>query len=528
LSSRTSAFTKIDHFFVLMLENRSFDHMFGAAPYLQSKSLGGSESCVLDPNNPALGSLPITQHAGDVTHPDPPHEFKDICFQLTGQRNGNYGLATLTMNGFAASGREGLLEGESTRAKRRLASDRNQGAYVLDCHGASAVPVLRTLAREFAVCERWHASMPGPTWPNRFFVHAASSGGLDNSPGMVRSMGAVLIDWLGFGFEHGTIYDRLGDGNWRIYHGDALPQALAIKGLVNRIVGPRSRDFRRLEHLSEDLAAGTFGPRYVFIEPDHGVLSGGRNGNSQHPEGRVSAGENLIRDVYLAIRRSPLWEKSALIITYDEHGGFYDRIPPPKAIPPGDRALNHDKAEFPANFGFDLLGVRVPAVVISPWINKGTIDATVYDHTSILRTVEERFGLAPLTARDRDANSLGHLFARETLREDAPADLPEPGAIPPFDYEPEANEDDNADSDSDALSVGSLAGFLRIAISVDYLMAAEKASMMSRLMHSTVGRVFPAYALKVAPPIANRRDAREYIADVAGRLEKTPETEFER
>jgi phospholipase C len=521
----SNSFDRIEHFFVLMLENRSFDHMFGTANNLQTQPLNGAETCPVDPDTPGKGTVPVTGNAGDTIHPDPPHEFRDVHFQLTGHREGSYGAGIpLSMNGFAASAREGLLQGESAGAKGRLVTDRGNGAYALDCHGPSAIPVLRTLAREFAVCERWHASMPGPTWPNRFFAHAASSGGLDNSPGPVRSASAVLIDFLGFEFEHGTIFDRLGEGKWCIYHGDALPQVLAIKGIVNRFLGARANDFRRfsVERFSADLGAGDFEPRYIFIEPDYDILHGFRNGNSQHPEGRVSAGESLIRDVYLAIRRSPLWEKSVLVIAYDEHGGFYDRVEVPSTTPPGDRAINHDKAEFPADFGFNLLGVRVPAVVVSPWIERGIIDSTLYDHTSILRTLEERFNLAALTDRDRVANSFSHLFTRTEPRDDTPAELPEPSTESPMSIDAESLQDDESRV-GHALSIGSTAGFLRIAISVEHLLNAREASPVRRFTHTTLGRVFPSFAITTTPIIETHRQALEYIAKVAARLEAIQE-----
>ncbi|GAA3431758.1 hypothetical protein GCM10018954_013590 [Kutzneria kofuensis] len=168
----------------------------------------------------------------------------------------------------------------------------------------------------------------------------------------------------------------------------------------------------------------------MFIEPDYGdVLVGARDfrgGNSQHPLADITDGERLIKTVYEAIRNSPHWEHSVLIITYDEHGGFYDHVPPPPAAPPEDRIV------FPHNvhhgFAFDQLGVRVPAVVVSPLIPRGTVDHTTYDHTSLLATVEHLFGLDPLTRRDAEANHLLHLFALPEPRRDAPTVLPDPAS----------------------------------------------------------------------------------------------------
>jgi phospholipase C len=132
----------------------------------------------------------------------------------------------------------------------------------------------------------------------------------------------------------------------------------------------------------------------------------------------------LIKELYEAIRASPHWDESLLVITYDEHGGFYDHVAPPTAVAPGDRIL--DPANNRHGFDFRQLGVRVPAVIVSPLIPRNLVDHTVYDHTSVLATVEEFFGLAPLTERDRHATSMTHLLSLGTPRVDAPTTLPPP------------------------------------------------------------------------------------------------------
>jgi phospholipase C len=147
-------------------------------------------------------------------------------------------------------------------------------------------------------------------------------------------------------------------------------------------------------------------------------------GDSQHPKDDVTRGERLLKTIYETIRNSPRWETSVLIITYDEHGGFYDHVPPPQTVAPGDATT--DPANDLYHFDFRQLGVRVAAVIISPLIPRGTIDHTVYDHTSVLATVESIFGLQPLTERDKHANTLNHLFSLATPRTDAPTTLPAP------------------------------------------------------------------------------------------------------
>jgi phospholipase C len=175
-----------------------------------------------------------------------------------------------------------------------------------------------------------------------------------------------------------------------------------------------------------------FSANYIFIEPNYGnafdsnTEADFEGGNSQHSVGDVTKGERLIKDTYETIRNSKLWPESCLVITYDEHGGFFDHIKPPITVPPGD------KEKYNINkFDFKRLGVRVPAVVISPWVEKGFVDQnTVYDHSSIPATLKKRFKLTDfLTNRDRNANTFDRLFTRTTPRvtpTDAPTKLPDP------------------------------------------------------------------------------------------------------
>jgi hypothetical protein len=208
--------------------------------------------------------------------------------------------------------------------------------------------------------------------------------------------------------------------------GDELPQIFAISGMTAaRLQGY----FEHLEDFAEIVNDPDFSSSYIFIEPSYGNVlpnSSGdfTGGNSQHPVDGILPGEELIKRVYETIRNSPHWNQSLLIITYDEHGGFFDHVAPPSAVSPGDRIA--DKENNHNNFDFTQLGVRVPTVVISPFIRRGTIDHTVYDHTSVLATVESLFGLKPLTRRDRLAKSFNHLLTLDQPRTDAPTILPNP------------------------------------------------------------------------------------------------------
>jgi phospholipase C len=284
--------------------------------------------------------------------------------------------------------------------------------------------VLTALTREFCVCDRWFSSMPGPTWPNRFFMHAASSAGLDDSPSALRDLTAVLD---GYSFSGGTLYDRLkaSGRSWYIVEGDAFPQAMAIHGMIEHALEGR---FLTHDELIERLQLGDLDASYVFIEPAYGhILGDGSNfkcGNSQHPLDDVTRGEALLKRVYEALRNSSLWDTSVLLITYDEHGGFYDHVAPPAAPAPGDSWL--DPGNNTHGFTFEQLGVRVATLVVSPWVDRGVIDHRVHDHAAISATVDQLFGTGRMTLRDRSDEGLAGLFTRASPRNDAPAVLPSP------------------------------------------------------------------------------------------------------
>jgi len=252
------------------------------------------------------------------------------------------------------------------------------------------LPVLSALAKSFGVCDRWHASAPNQTWPNRFFVHTGTAGGyVNNSPPHLYIMP--------------TIFNRLTERqrSWRVYHHD-IPQCAVLSRIWSELP---DHLYSFEQDFMADAMAGRL-PNYSFIEPRYfsdPLLR--RMPNDQHPPHNVQFGERLIARVYDALRNGPGWEQTLFIITYDEHGGIYDHVPPPPAVPPDD--LPHD------GFAFDRYGVRVPAVIVSPWIPAGSIirppDGSAYpfDHTSILATLRKLLDLgAPLTKRDDAAPHL--------------------------------------------------------------------------------------------------------------------------
>jgi phospholipase C len=321
-------------------------------------------------------------------------------------------------------------QAQKARQRARVPHDQVRGASerVMRCMPPEHIPVMGTLAREFAVCTAWHSPVPGATWPNRNFAHAGTS------------EETVDID-IGF-YDAPTIFELLDDEHppskrpWHIYY-DGRAQLLAFHRLWS---GERAGNWFPMKRFFEHVADDTL-PMYSFVEPRHG----GPHSNSQHPGNNehetagstdFERGEDLVRRMYEALRARPeVFEKTLFVVTYDEHGGLFDHVPPPRAKHPEPLRYARRRLDltrkiigfFVENrnspFDFRCYGPRVPAVVVSPWIAPHTVDDTLYDHSSIIATVRLLFapGRRGLTRRDRSANSLLHLVADlETPREMPP------------------------------------------------------------------------------------------------------------
>lgn len=268
------------------------------------------------------------------------------------------------------------------------------------------LPIMSALARGYAVCDHWYASVPTQTIPNRAFASAATSQGhLDN---------AVKI------FTCPSIFGRFSDAglDWAI-HGYKLPP-LARTDFPDTLYADESH-FGLFRDFQQRAAAGTL-PPYTLLEPAFGA-----QGNSQHPNYDVAKGEQLMHDVYRALRDGPNWPATLLVISYDEHGGNYDHVAPPaSAVAPDDSVGEFD------GFQFQRYGVRVPALLISPLIEARSVfraaaGAGEIDHTSLLKTLEERWNLPALSRRDAKAPSLAGALTLASPRDDDPLQ----GLVPP-------------------------------------------------------------------------------------------------
>jgi phospholipase C len=376
---------KIDHIVVLMLENRSFDCLLGK---LYDKSatfdgLSGSEQNPDDQGAPiSIWNSPGTDETTmRIPNPDPGELWTDINTQLFGNPAPPRSGQIPTMGGFV---RNYLAQGPLNLAE---AYDPKQ---VMHYFMPDQVPVLSALAKQFAVCDGWFASAPCQTWPNRWFVHAATADRQENNNPLHL-------------FEVMTIFNRLeeaGVDDWKIYFHD-FAQSHTLLQLF--FLGSHFHSYREFQ---VDCQSNTL-PAYSFIEPQY-FADFGHPENDQHPPSVVTLGEQLIADVYNCLRVSRAWRKSLLVITYDEHGGCYDHVPPPAAIQPEQPITNQ-------TFAFDRCGVRVPTVIVSPYVAPNTIfgrsSGVPFDHTSILATVRKRFGTQPLTPRDSAAPDLDSVLS---------------------------------------------------------------------------------------------------------------------
>ncbi|HLO54418.1 MAG TPA: alkaline phosphatase family protein [Saprospiraceae bacterium] len=502
---------KIKNVFILMLENHSFDNVFGLSGIPGINGLDGTETNTYDGK-----AYPVQKPAPDTMLSDPGHEFLDTLQQLCGKDSltpiwkagDSYPPqgSELTNEGFAAN--YATTTSEQTKIIHFSPPPESAIGDVMSCFDTpSQLPAMYILATQYAVCDNWFSSIPGPTWPNRFFAYAASSAGLDDSPTFKQQMTGELLK--GFSFPNGTIFDLLEKhlkkeddtkSTFRLYQDKYSKLSFPI---VHALKGIHSSDMHDMSTFADDLAKDYDYP-LTLIEPNYGdiFLDTYKGGSSQHPMDGMQKGEELIKTVYEAIFNSPLWENSLLIITYDEHGGFYDHVSPPEAHPPLDGTTKYSKH----GFDFTRYGVRVPAVVVSPYIPANTVSKKLYDHTSMIKTVTENWNLPFLTDRDKHANGLSDLLTLDEPRKksDCPNSLQI--AITPDIKRPELTDDIIAKLDDLPLQEsGNMIGFLQIACKLDFEMSDQSSEEQNRIND-------------IINNFTSMGDARKYINSVQERF----------
>lgn len=393
----------LKHIVVLMMENRSFDHMLGALmqKYPKINGLTGNES-----NPDSNGAIVKVQKAAEFQgqlDPDPDHHFPGVDLQIFGGQPLGPGRVA-NMQGFV---KDYFSQTKDVKRSHNI-------MYYFDSE--KDLPVLSTLATEYAVFNGWFSSIPGPTICNRAFAHYGTSFG---------QVGMDIFYILDTSIL--SIYERMIQAGHtaKIYYYDQPSSTMEIVNLLKN----QPQIFATLDQFIGDCAGNTL-PEYSFIEPcynDHPGADGGQIlASDQHPDHNVREGERFIANVYNAIRTNPaLWQSTALLVVYDEHGGIYDHVVPPACTPDGKTA-SPDATGTGEPFAFDRLGVRVPAVLVSPWIPRGTVvpgtenpNPQIFEHASIPGTVTNFFlnGDAKRTTREQSASTfLGPLT--DNLRSD--------------------------------------------------------------------------------------------------------------
>jgi phospholipase C len=410
-----SALDKIEHIVVVMFENRSFDNLLGwlydpsnEPPFDKVppgfEGLSGKDLKNFDTSDPRV-AFPVSK-TEDVRgpQPNPGEPFEDVFSQIYDVNptpNLKAGPLVPPPSGATMGG---FIRNYAAQTHKPL-----DPSSIMQCLVPKSLPVLSTLAHNFAVCDHWFASIPTQTFCNRSYVHAGTSSGYVNN-------------WIGlrpFVNESTTIFDLLEEANrsWQVIFGGWLLQSFTL--LTQRPMWRYART-EHFAHFKEFINAANNGalPAYSFIEPIYFDSLYWGPQNDMHPEcnpyefygpANLHRGEALLAKIYNALRNGPNWEKTMLIVVFDEHGGCYDHVSPPTAASGCKVAINPDgkvirqPAPGGSGFNFDRLGPRVPAILISPYTKPQTLVQETFEHTTILRTIRECFGLPSRRLGDREA-----------------------------------------------------------------------------------------------------------------------------
>jgi phospholipase C len=340
----------IKHIVVAMMENRSFDHLLGWLPGADGRQAG---LVYTDSQGTAHETYPLAPDFQGCGHPDPDHSYDGARVEYDG----------------------GLCDGWLRAGSNDI--------YSIGYYTQDDLPFLGQAALDWTVCDRYFASILGPTYPNRIYQHAAVTDRLDDS---------VSLSTLP------TIWDRLAQAGLRgRYYFNDVP-FIALWGTKYASIT------RTYDQFLQDCASGDL-PEVSFVDPPFYSEDAGTS-SDDHPHGDIRAGESWLYETYRAVTTGRDWKHTVLVINFDEWGGFFEHVPPSQA-PDVDPA-------------FALRGFRVPCMIVSPFSAPGAIAHGVYDHTSVLKMIEWRWGLQPLSVRDAAANNLAEALDFSRVRHDIP------------------------------------------------------------------------------------------------------------
>ena len=341
----------LKHVIVIMKENRSFDHLFGQL------SVSGQPAVEPTPDgfsNPGIDGAPVARfhQTNSCFHADPGHQWDEMHMQSNGGK----------MDGFVKSA-----------AKTASDPSGKDGRFVMGYYDATDLPFYYFLANTYSIADHYFPSILSGTWPNRdFLLYATNDGvkftgdGFPKGPSIMDEMTAAGVTWMAYS--------------------DGAPFEFTTGWLPGHAGSAKMADFMA------SLADGTL-PAVSFVDARADV-------EDEHPPGDVQLGEAWTRTVYQALTQSPLWSSTALVLTYDEAGGFHDHVPPP----------TNGCVPTPADAASTELGIRVPLIMISPWARPHYVSKSRHEHTSITRLIEAVFDLPAINARDANSDALLDMF----------------------------------------------------------------------------------------------------------------------
>ncbi|PLB43408.1 putative phosphatidylglycerol specific phospholipase [Aspergillus steynii IBT 23096] len=410
-----SAQSPIKNVVVLVQENLSFDVFAGGLTYSDAiDGLVKTKYCnpanVTDPTSEKVCAQPV---AKNVAPDDPDHSISGGNQQVYGTYHPNYKNDVPDMQGFVTE----------QIASYGLHTDLSRAAEVINYYTPDNVPVFSAIAENFVLFDRWFASVPGPTNPNRAYLTSGTSHG----------HGTNDDDFLTSSLPQVSIFEQLSNANisWVNYQNTTgsgfLPDAQFYKWTAQS--GKDKTNVQPLDRFFADAKSGSL-PQFTWINPECCSYM------SFHPPSPINMGEGFVKSIYEAVRSSPQWNETLFILTFDEHGGFADHVAPPENVPSGDNLTYSEKAKDgrSTTFHFDRLGVRVPTVLISPWVGKGLVQNSPSDqsgeftHTSILKYLAELWNLPVLGPRVEWSPNFKSLITN-SFRDDTPQTLPSPATF---------------------------------------------------------------------------------------------------
>jgi phospholipase C len=396
-----------DHIVVVMMENHSFDNILGALSRLGQPDADGLSF----------------DASGQATNENPGADGPVRSFPFPSTAQGSH--VSQTWNATHEQINSGRMDG----FVRSVGAEQPMGYYPPE-----VVPFAYSLASTFTVANRWFSSAPCQTIPNRRFLLAGTA------YGAIATDVPTLFDGSP---PNGTIFDRLDPHGitWLNYFTD-VPGTVVIP----KVVEQHFAHLRPIDSFFEHCAAGRL-PAVSFVDPEAGVLAylgtlleklpvlgsiGARlatHGGSEEKPQDLYHGETWAHRVVQAVLDSPAWPRTLLIYTYDEHGGYYDHVPPPAALAPDTIPPKLGSGDVPG--GYDIYGVRVPAVVASPYARPAAVTDIVHDHTSVLATVEAKWNLPALTHRDANAATVMDFLDTASAAFETPPQLTGPAQSGP-------------------------------------------------------------------------------------------------